>query len=228
MTITIGTEAFPLATRSANTAASPVRMRSVPTIPRRRSRRSTIVPERIPRASAGMRLAMPRSASACGPPPSVWNTSQVIAIAWNPSPITDPACASQSRRKSGIGRPRQPGGIKRSTERRAYCALACLRRARAPPFRAWTDSYDAEVKRVLLTGMSATGKSTVISELAVLGYKAVDTDYDGWSELVDDPASSGQSGLGREQDWLWREDASRASCLQKTRTCSSSAVAPRT
>jgi shikimate kinase len=62
------------------------------------------------------------------------------------------------------------------------------------------------VKRVLLTGMSGTGKSTVISELAVRGYKAVDTDYDGWSELVDLPASSGRSGVSAKQDWLWREE----------------------
>jgi dephospho-CoA kinase len=54
--------------------------------------------------------------------------------------------------------------------------------------------------------MSGTGKSTVISELAARGYKAVDTDYDGWSELVDVPAKSAQSGLRKQQDWLWRED----------------------
>jgi shikimate kinase len=54
--------------------------------------------------------------------------------------------------------------------------------------------------------MSGTGKSTVISALAARGYKAVDTDYGGWSELVDLPASSGQSGVVGKQDWLWRED----------------------
>jgi shikimate kinase len=64
------------------------------------------------------------------------------------------------------------------------------------------------VKRVLLTGMSGTGKSTVISELAARGYKAVDTDYDGWSELVEIAEKSGHqaSGLGGQHDWLWRED----------------------
>jgi len=52
----------------------------------------------------------------------------------------------------------------------------------------------ATVKRVLLTGMSGTGKSSVIEVLAARGYKAVDTD-DGWCEPLPD---------GRQR---WREDA---------------------
>jgi dephospho-CoA kinase len=50
------------------------------------------------------------------------------------------------------------------------------------------------MKRILLTGMSGTGKSTVIDRLADLGYRAVDLDDPAWSEY-DDAA-----------DWLWRED----------------------
>jgi dephospho-CoA kinase len=50
------------------------------------------------------------------------------------------------------------------------------------------------VKRVLLTGMSGTGKSSVIAALAARGYKAVDTD-DGWCEALPD---------GRQR---WRENA---------------------
>jgi len=48
----------------------------------------------------------------------------------------------------------------------------------------------------------------VISEFTARGYKAVDTDYDGWSELVDVPANSGRSGVKGGQDWLWRENRS--------------------
>jgi shikimate kinase len=66
------------------------------------------------------------------------------------------------------------------------------------------------VKRVLLTGMSGTGKSTVISELAARGYKAVDVDADEWSEWVDveftgDPTSP-ESPVQPGRDWVWRED----------------------
>ena len=51
---------------------------------------------------------------------------------------------------------------------------------------------------VLVTGMSGTGKSAALAELAHRGYRVVDTDYGGYSEEV---PSSGEGG--REQ--LWRE-----------------------
>ena len=61
------------------------------------------------------------------------------------------------------------------------------------------------MKRVLLTGMSGTGKSTVIEALAARGYKAVDTDEGGLSELVSVPDDE-PTGLDPGQDWVWRED----------------------
>jgi shikimate kinase len=50
-----------------------------------------------------------------------------------------------------------------------------------------------------VTGMSGTGKSSVIEELGRRGHRVIDTDHSPWSEEV---ASSG--GSGWEQ--LWRED----------------------
>jgi dephospho-CoA kinase len=65
--------------------------------------------------------------------------------------------------------------------------------------------YVVVMKRVLLTGMSGTGKSTVVKELAARGYKAVDTDDHGLSEWVAVPLDE-PTGLGPGQDWVWRED----------------------
>jgi broad-specificity NMP kinase len=59
-------------------------------------------------------------------------------------------------------------------------------------------AYTGPVTAVLVTGMSGTGKSTVIAELRRRGHRTVDTDDDGWSEDV--PTAGG--GIER----LWRED----------------------
>jgi shikimate kinase len=47
---------------------------------------------------------------------------------------------------------------------------------------------------VLVTGMSGTGKSSALAELAARGFPVVDTDSADWSEW----------DVGAE-DWLWRE-----------------------
>ena len=62
------------------------------------------------------------------------------------------------------------------------------------------------MKRVLLTGMSGTGKSTLIGALAARGYKAIDTDTDEWSTWVAVPRQPDQQDAGEERDWVWRED----------------------
>jgi broad-specificity NMP kinase len=49
-------------------------------------------------------------------------------------------------------------------------------------------------RRLLLTGISGTGKSSVTGRLATLGYKTVDMDEAGWSEYAQDG------------EWVWRED----------------------
>ncbi|WP_373372025.1 AAA family ATPase [Nannocystis radixulma] len=53
--------------------------------------------------------------------------------------------------------------------------------------------------KVLLTGMSGTGKSTALAELGARGHRVVDTDSDEWNEWVALPDGS--------QDWVWRLDA---------------------
>jgi len=63
------------------------------------------------------------------------------------------------------------------------------------------------MKRVLLTGMSGTGKSAVIRELAVRGHAAVDLDDGAWSAWVD--AEGDPTGARPGKDWLWREDRVR-------------------
>jgi broad-specificity NMP kinase len=60
------------------------------------------------------------------------------------------------------------------------------------------------VKRVLLTGMSGTGKSSVVHELVARGYKAVDTD-DGWCDVL--PDGSQRWRADAVQELLSTEDA---------------------
>ena len=49
--------------------------------------------------------------------------------------------------------------------------------------------------RVFVTGMSGTGKSTALAELARRGVRVVDTDEPGWCVWSDE-----------EDGWVWRED----------------------
>jgi adenylate kinase family enzyme len=53
--------------------------------------------------------------------------------------------------------------------------------------------------KVLVTGMSGTGKSTALDLLHQRGHDVVDTDTDEWSEWVTLPDGS--------RDWIWRAEA---------------------
>lgn len=65
------------------------------------------------------------------------------------------------------------------------------------------------MKRVLITGMSGTGKSSVMEELAARGHQAYDLDTPEWSQWVDaDPADFLTPTRGK--DWVWRDDRVRA------------------
>lgn len=68
------------------------------------------------------------------------------------------------------------------------------------------------MKRILITGMSGTGKSTVIDALAARGYKAVDADsptYSHWVAVAEVGEAAG-SPVEPERDWVWREERMRA------------------
>jgi shikimate kinase len=56
--------------------------------------------------------------------------------------------------------------------------------------------------RVLVTGMSGTGKSAALRALGERGHRVVDTDTDEWSRWVTLPDGTA--------DWIWREDAMAA------------------
>ncbi|MDR6288525.1 MULTISPECIES: AAA family ATPase [Inquilinus] len=64
------------------------------------------------------------------------------------------------------------------------------------------------MKRVLITGMSGTGKSAVIQELAARGCRALDLDTPEWSHWVDAAPPDGLTPA-EGQDWVWREDRVR-------------------
>jgi dephospho-CoA kinase len=53
--------------------------------------------------------------------------------------------------------------------------------------------------KILVTGMSGTGKSAALQALGDRGHQVVDTDTDRWSQWVTSPDGS--------PDWIWREDA---------------------
>ena len=63
--------------------------------------------------------------------------------------------------------------------------------------------------RTLITGMSGTGKSSVVSELKTQGYFAVDADVPGWSSLKEFNNKSSNLDWNwdekSELDWVWDE-----------------------
>lgn len=57
--------------------------------------------------------------------------------------------------------------------------------------------------KVLVTGMSGAGKSSVIATLASAGHRAFDLDDNGFSEWV--PCDGDPTGANPGHDWLWNE-----------------------
>ena len=65
------------------------------------------------------------------------------------------------------------------------------------------------MKRVLITGMSGTGKSATVRELTARGYTAYDLDTPEWSHWID-AASNDMLTPGDGKDWVWQADKVRA------------------
>jgi AAA domain-containing protein len=59
------------------------------------------------------------------------------------------------------------------------------------------------MSRVLVTGMSGTGKSSALAELGRRGYRVVDTGDPGWREYHEYVESSDELHRG---EWLWVEE----------------------
>jgi hypothetical protein len=59
------------------------------------------------------------------------------------------------------------------------------------------------MSRILVTGMSGTGKSSALAQLGRRGYRVVDTDDPGWCEYREFASSSDEVRRG---EWVWVED----------------------
>lgn len=62
--------------------------------------------------------------------------------------------------------------------------------------------------RVLITGMSGTGKTAVIRELAARGFTTHDLDTPDWSHWVDTAPADGLTPA-KGKDWIWQEERVR-------------------
>jgi hypothetical protein len=59
------------------------------------------------------------------------------------------------------------------------------------------------MSKILVTGMSGTGKSSALAELGLRGHRVVDTDDPGWREYHQYAESSDELHRG---EWLWVEE----------------------
>lgn len=71
------------------------------------------------------------------------------------------------------------------------------------------------MKRILITGMSGTGKTSMIRELLARGHQAYDLDTPEWSHWV--PAAPGDDLTPAQgEDWVWQLDKVEALLSRST------------
>jgi dephospho-CoA kinase len=75
----------------------------------------------------------------------------------------------------------------------------------APPATRWLAVMLRRMERVLITGMSGVGKSTVAERLTALGFKAIDIDHEGFSRA--DERGDHHWDVGRVRQLMATEDA---------------------
>jgi AAA domain len=92
-------------------------------------------------------------------------------------------------RADGAGARRLPAALRQAATEPRRATPRRRGAPRAPPSR----RYARRVRRILITGMSGTGKSTALAELATRGFRVVDTDEPGWQ-------------VCRSGEWVWRDD----------------------
>lgn len=67
-------------------------------------------------------------------------------------------------------------------------------------------TVDRPAPRVLVTGMSGTGKSSVVAQIRARGFRAADVDEPAWSQYVDAPVGTGLTTPPGAREWVWRLD----------------------
>src|SRR5690606_30666818 len=143
-----------------------------------------------------------------------------------PEDRVDPACAQARQWRGHVPLPGRPavvtskwsrsGAATRSRGRDLQAELTGAVETLGSGETAAAQGRGGPMKRILITGMSGTGKSAVIRELKARGFDAHDLDTPDWSHWVDaDPSDALTPVPGK--DWVWREERVRALLLRPRR-----------
>jgi hypothetical protein len=76
------------------------------------------------------------------------------------------------------------------------------------------------VRRILLTGISGTGKTALVRALEAHGHRAVDLDQPAWSEWVETPGAAPGETVEPGRGWSGARTSSSCSAVNVAATCS--------